>query len=231
MAISYKDYLAVHTTWTANQSFIKSGSILSQAVNGTESQAKDMKASLTQISDMKIISSSLSAQLKSCQEKLNAITNILPSMFSFKANLDACIEKLQAAIRAQRKRKFDNLTGTNDFSFLASNSLGLSWYKALDNITEMENSGRSSVLTPLSADQLRHFPVIKDSYHHMNLSGIPAEAIKKHYTLTHDTEVKEAVHQLVNVFPLLCVQCKHQYILIDYTELVFRPVIVYELLS
>lgn len=51
------------------------------------------------------------------------------------------------------------------------------------------------------------------------------------YSLLDDAMLKEAMEQLVNVFPLLCIVRGHHYILVDFTELVFRPNLVHDFLT
>lgn len=87
---------------------------------------------------MKIVSSNLTAQLKSCQEKLNKISSLLPIFFDTKQILEAIVPLLQGRIRAQRQRVSNGLTGSNEYVFSASNSVGLTWDAVIDKIFEAE---------------------------------------------------------------------------------------------
>ena len=60
------------------------------------------------------------------------------------------------AIRAQRQRSFNELTGSKEYIFSASNYVSLTWEDAVDKIYEAEYDG----LSPLNAQQLAIFPSI-----------------------------------------------------------------------
>lgn len=79
--------------------------------------------------------------------------------------------------------------------------------------------------------QLRAFPALKDSCHRSGLEAIPGYIVAQHYKLNDDDQMRMAVDVLLEVFPLLCVLQGGRRFLIDYTELVFRPNLVHDILT
>ena len=157
--------------------------------------------------------------------------SLLPCMFEFKHTMEEAIPTLQASVRAQKARKVKRLTGAGEYILVASNSLGLSWESAMSKLTEVESLGESSKIVPLSLQQLKAFPSIKDMCHHSGLRCIPRTVLQQQYDLKEDDTLKKVIQQLVDVFPLLGVVKGAQFVLIDYTELVFNPNVVHELLT
>ena len=150
---------------------------------------------------MKIVSSNLTVQLKSCQEKLNKISSLLPIFFDTKRILEAAIPLLQGCIRAQKQRSFNKLTGSNEYVFSASNSVSLTWDAAMNTIYETVG------LSPLNAQQLALFPLLKDKCYRSGLVCIPDYVICQEYDLDKDMKdtVSHVVHQLEEHFPVVCI--------------------------
>ncbi|XP_071504199.1 uncharacterized protein [Diadema antillarum] len=182
------------------------------------------------LAQLKVVSGNLGLQLKSCQQKLTKMLEMLPVLFNAKTALETAIDSLQASVRAQNARRFNRLTGNSEYKLLAGNSLGLSWEKAVEKITEMESNGDKSLFDPLNAMQLYSFPSLKDMCHRSDMLGIPGHVLAEHFKLT-DDNLKNAVDELLDMFPLLCVARGGHYVLLDYVELVFRPNLVYEVLT
>ena len=229
---SYKEYYSLLKTWQANQSFVKKGCKLSQKLNEVDENVKFLKSELIALSQIKILTTNLSVQLKSCQQKMNKMMEMLPIFFNTKKATETAIYSLQCALRAQRCRKFNKLTGDGEYHFISSNSLSLSWEAACEKIAELEcNDNLIGVFTPLTSAELKLFPGIKDRCHYLGFCGIPAQALLKHYQSLDYNTIKPAVYQLLDFFPLLCLEKGKQYVLVDYTELQFRPNLVHELLT
>lgn len=64
----------------------------------------------------------------------------------------------------------------------------------------------------------------------MNFCGVPSKVLIEQYDLAKDL-VREVVQQLVEFFPLLCVQIRESYVLVDLHELLFHPNFVHQLLT
>ena len=99
---------------------------------------------------------------------------------------------------------------------------------AIDSIAEAETKPG---MYPLTADQLRHFPTIKEQCHHVGLECIPVNVLQKEYDISNKQKLKEVAEQLVKFFPVLCVESAQFYILIDFTKMVFQPNIIHSLLT
>ena len=65
------------------------------------------------------------------------------------------------------------------------------------------------------------------------MGGIPGEVICQQYGIERDDNVKlkMVIDQLVESFPVLLIKSMHTFILLDYTELLFRPGLVHELVT
>ena len=226
VSASAKTYFTLRSTWDSIKSFTKSGSILSQKLHYAGTRVSDLKRGLLQLSELKVITGNLSVQLKSSQDKLNKMLFLLPVLFQSKEAMEDAVTNLQASVRAQKARKFNNKTGHGDYTLVSGNSLTLSWDKAEENIAEME----ASDFSPLTLTQVRAFPSIKDICHRQGMDAIPAFVIQEQFQLT-DDKVKDAVCQLVELFPLLLIQKGDNRVLLDFVELVFRPDIVHEVLN
>ena len=111
---------------------------------------------------------------------------------------------------------------------LPANSLTLTWDAATDGLDELEVS--AAPFSPLNVDQVRKFLLLRDSCHSAGMGCVPGEELKREYSLS-DEVVEDAAMQLIELFPLLGVQCGKRLVLVDYTELVFRPNLVHELLT
>lgn len=231
VSASYMTYSSAHIQWKDGQTFSKSTSTVSVAVTSANDEIETLKIGLKNLAETKVLTTNLSVQLRSCQEKLQKMMSLLPSLFSCKEAMEAAIPNLQGAVRAQKQRKFNKLTGNAQYTLISSNSLGLSWEDATEKISLIEESGDNRVFTPLSSEQLKHFLNIRDQCYQLDYCGIPAKALVEYYGLTETTKLKEAILQLVDVFPLLCVHSGTQYVLIDFHEMVFRPNMVAELLQ
>jgi len=184
-----------------------------------------LKANIKELYSMKIVSSNLTTQLKSCQEKLNKISSLLPIFFNTKQILEDAIPLLQACIRAQKQRSFNKLTGSKEYIFSASNCVTLTWEDAVDKIYEAEYDG----LSPLNAQQLAIFPSVKDKCHWNGLACIPDYVTCREYGIDKDMKdtVSQVIHQLEEHFPVVCGQ---RTVLIDYTEMVLYPGLVHEII-
>ena len=233
VAASYKDYSLHVTSWKKGQSFTKKGSKIGTLVITADKQLGILTTDLSDLAHIEVVTTTLTAQVKSAQEKLNKMLLLLPVMFSVKDALEKAIPKLQGGIRAQKQRKFDKLSGTGQFMFVGGRSMELSWEKCLGILAEVECSGRTeSAFTPLSADQLKTFPDVVKMCHRQGMCGIPSKIVFDHYKLALGNNVlRDIMYQLVDVFPLMCVERSSQYVLVDVTELVFRPGFVHDLLS
>ena len=228
---SAKIYYSLTLSWQENQSFVKRGSMVASKQSIAESKLADLSVGLIQLSKLKVSYGHLGLQLQSCQQKLNKMMSLLPCMFESKHTMEEAIPTLQASVRAQKARKVKRLTGAGEYILVASNSLGLSWESAMSKLTEVESLGESSKIVPLSLQQLKAFPSIKDMCHHSGLRCIPRTVLQQQYDLKEDDTLKKVIQQLVDVFPLLGVVKGAQFVLIDYTELVFNPNVVHELLT
>ena len=138
------------------------------------------------------MATNLTLQLQSCQAKLSKMTMLLPVFFDAKRTIEDIIPNLQGCIRAQKQRKFNKLTGGQQFVFLSNNSIGLTWDVAIDNLNEIEFS-YSGTLFPMNAGQLKLFPVIKDRCHQDGMACIPDWIVCQVYDI--DYSVKERVKE------------------------------------
>ena len=230
---SYKGYSSVHMAWTAGRSFSKKGSQLDVSVKEVDKHIAKLHAGLVELSNVKTVSNNLVLQLSSVQEKLNKMLALVPGFVDAKAAFERAIPGLQAAIRSQRQRKFDTLTGRSTYVFTGGNAIGLSWDQSLEKLIDVESKGKDEdVFTPLSADKLKSFPHIVDMCHRKGMCGIPGFVVAEHVQLNlADDAFRAVITQLLDVFPLLCVHSGSKYVLVDVTELVFRPGLVHELLT
>ena len=180
---------------------------------------------------MKIVSSNLTVQLKSCQEKLCKISSLLPIFFDTKRVLEEAIPLIQACVRAQKQRSFNKATGSNEYIFSASNSISLTWDAAVDCLHDAEMLDNNS-FSPLNVQQLALFPSIKDKCHWNGLCCIPDYVICQEYDLDKDMKdtVSQVIQQLEQHFPVVCVKNSQRYVLIDYTEMVFSPGLVHQVM-
>lgn len=226
IAASCKEYYTLCSTRQTMHHFSKANSLLSQKVHFADVKLADLKVDLIDLASLKIVAGNLSVQLKCCQEKLTKIMSLLPLLFDVKAAVDDAIGNLQCSVRAQKARKFNKKTGHGEYKFIASNSLTLTWQEAQEKINDMEPSSFS----PLTKNQVTAFPWIKDMCHHKGLEVMSECLIRDQFSLS-DDKVKDAINQLVELFPLLLIQKAGYRILLDYTELVFCPDIVHELLT
>ena len=153
---------------------------------------------------------------------------MLPVLFDAKTTLEDAIQLLQPAIRVQKHWQYNRQSGKPQYQFLASNFISLDWMSAIDSIAEVDTKPG---MHPLTADQLRHFPMIKDQCHHAELECIPGYVLQKEYDISNKQKLKEVAKQLMKFFSVLCVESAQAYILIDFTEMVFRPNIVHSLLT
>jgi hypothetical protein len=96
---------------------------------------------------------------------------MLPIFFDVKDDMEGAIPSIQACIRAQKQRKFNKLIGQTSYKLLVSNGLGMSWDNAIAKISDIGESGEK--FAPLSAGQVKLFPGIKDTRHHLGMWGCP----------------------------------------------------------
>ena len=211
-------------------SFTKKKSKIRPLLLAVDDYLGKLATGLLDIIQIKVVATNLNVQLKTVQEKLNML---LPVMFSTKEALEQVIPALQGANRAQRQRKYDKLSRSKQFNFVGGSAIELSWNKRLEKLAEVECSGRSEgIFTPLSADQLKTFPDVVMMCQRQGMCGIPSQVVLNHYKLAlGDTMLRDVMYQLVDVFPLMCVERGSQYVLVDVTELMFKPGFVYDLLS
>ena len=232
IAVSSKEYFYLFLTWKDNQTFVKSQSKVDEANTAVEKSLSDLKTGLLELSNMSVVTTTLAVQLRSCQEKLNKILSFLPNMFEAKSALERAIPYLQSCIHAQKQRKHCKLTGSGRYTFLASNSLGLSWKSAMDNISEVECS-LCSELSPLNAKQLQKLPLIRDKCYYMGMECISDFVLQRELCIA-DVDIctlRNVVNQIVEFFPVLCVEMGDKFILLDYTGLLLRPNIVHQLMT
>ena len=228
IASSHFKYSPLVKQWEGSASFRKSKSLVYSSVSETKIMIKKLRDELIELSDIKVVSKNLATQLQSCQQKMSKMLAMLPTFFSVKESIEKAVPLLQACIRSQKQRKFNKLTGQTMYKLFASNSLGMSWHDAMANIDDTEESGGQ--FFPLSAAQLKLFPSLKDACHHKGMCGIPSQLIITQYSIEVDI-VKEAVFQLLEFFPLLCVRKGKQYVLLDFTEIVLYPGLVHDILT
>lgn len=86
--------------------------------------------------------------------------------------------------------------------------------------------------SPLNVQQLALFPSIKDKCHWNGLCCIPDYVICQEYDLDKDMKdtMRQVIQQLEQHFPVVCVKSGQRYVLIDYTEMVFRPGLVHQVM-
>ena len=241
IAPSSSNYHKCKKEWIKQSSFVKKNSKIQINVDKADNFFMELRKSLIEISNIKIISNNLSVQLKSCQDKLTKILNIIPVLFNTKKALDNAIPYLQSALRAQKQRKFNKLKSGNEYNLLCSNTLGLSWDTALENMKELalnySKTGGGSCnnvnFYPLNLEQLETFPNLKDKCHHEGLNCIPGYIIAIEYNVPVGDvfQLKAIVHQLLEHFPLLCVNKNKHFVLLDYTEIIFNPGIISQVLT
>lgn len=231
VATNFKDYHQLLSAWRQNQKFVKSDSKVKQLTDDSEQRLSHLKLRLRELAQLRVTVTSLATQLRSCQEKLDKITSLIPPLLETKFSLEKSIPCLQDSIRAQKQRKFNKLVGSTDYYLVASNSIHLSWEASLDSISELETS--CSNLFPLTTEQLKSFPSLKDSCHRLGLGCMPSEIIGQHYDIEREDngKLKAVIDQLVESFPVLLLQKQHTLVLLDFTELQFRPGLVHELLT
>jgi hypothetical protein len=227
---SLKDYCLNVAEWKQLQSFSKTGSQVSQKYRTAESALKDLVVGLKELSSIKVVTGNLGVQLKSCQDKLNKMLGILPNMFDVKTALEQAIDSIRPCVRAQKQRKFNKLTGNSEYKLLCGNALGLTWEKAIECLSEMESESDDRHFVPLNLAQLLVFPTLKDSCHRTGMIGIPDFLVAQQYKLS-DSDIKPAFDILLDIFPLPCVQKGGHHVLVDFTELIFKPGVVHELLT
>ena len=156
VAEAFKDYYQLVTLWKQNQSFVKRESKVARLTEAAEKRLSDLKDGLLQLAQLKVTVTSLSAQLRSCHEKLAEITSLLPVLLEAKFSLERCIPCLYDSTRAQKPRKLNKLAGSGDYQLCASNSIHFSWEASLDSLSIIEHS--SFVPKPLNLEQLLMFP-------------------------------------------------------------------------
>ena len=162
---------------------------------------------------------------------------MLPIFYNTKDALEKAIPGLQSCIRAQKQRKFNKLRGDKDYTLICSNSLGMSWENAVENIHEVaflqNNSTTTSTVKflPLNFEQILSFPNFKNKCHHHGLMCLPGNLIAAEYGISTKTQLQDAVDELLEFFPLLCVKKSGHFILLDYTEMVFNLGLVGEVLT
>ena len=81
VAVSTNQYYDIVLVWKSKQSFVKQGSKVHVAYQNGEKVLSILKQNLRELCSMKIVSSNLTVQLKSCQEKLCKISSLLPIFF------------------------------------------------------------------------------------------------------------------------------------------------------
>ena len=197
VAVSTNQYFDLVTVWKSRQSFIKQGSKVHMAYQNGEKVLSILKQNLRELCGLKIVSCNLTIQLKSCQEKLSKTSSLLPIFFDTKCVLEETIPLIQACIRALKQRNFNKATGINEYVFSASNSIGLTWDVARDNLQDAEMLDNNLFL-PLNVQQLALFPSIKDKCHWNGLRCILDYVICQEYNLDKDMKstVSQAIHQL-----------------------------------
>jgi hypothetical protein len=230
LAVSYKDFISAFNQYQVGQSFVKADSVLRTVLDKANLEIEQIKQNLVELSAMTVLTTNLSVQIKSCQEKLLKMLALLPGLFSCKSILDNALMRVQSAVRAQKSRRLKKLTISSNYVIHVSNSLGLSWDEAIDKLCEVESIGGLQCLKPLSLEQMRYFINIRDLCTRMNFCGVPSKVLIEQYDLAKDL-VREVVQQLVEFFPLLCVQSGESYVLVDLHELLFHPNFVHQLLT
>lgn len=236
IAACSEEYHRVVTSWKEHQSFVKKESKVGTAVTTAERFLSELKTSLCEVANIKVVTTNLANQLKSSQEKLLKMLMMLPVVFNSKDALEQAIPLLHGCIRAQKQRKSHKLSCGHDYTVVCSNTLGLSWDCALENIEELElKSGATSSnvkFSPLNAEQLRFFTRLKDRCRHEGLICIPGVVLSKEYGILVDdkSRMQETVYQLIEFFPLLGVEKCGYFILLDYTEIVNNPGLVNQVL-
>ena len=164
VVVSVNEYFELLMQWKGHQSFVKKNSSICTKYFNVEKAMQSLKTGLTELTRMRVVATNLTLQLQSCQAKLSKMTLLLPAFFDAKRTIEDIIPNLQGCIRAQKQRKFNKLTGGQQFVFLSNNSIGLTWDVAIDNLNEIELSD-SATLFLLNAGQLKLFPAIKDRCH------------------------------------------------------------------
>ena len=153
-----------------------------------------LKQKLQELCDIKVLTSSLSIQIRSCQEKLIKMLEMLPCLFSSKSAMEEALKSLQTSIRAKKHRKFKNMTAV-DYTIHASNSLGLSWSEVVDKIVEAETGSEGHYFNPLTSEQLKNFVNIQDHCYQMNYCGIPGKRVLCEEYRIQEALLKVAIQQ------------------------------------
>jgi len=221
VAVTANKYCDLVSTWKGKQAFVKKESKMHKVHHDMLKVLKKIK----KLCSMKIVSSNLTAQLKSCQEKTEQdyFHQCCQSFLTQKGfwRMHA-IPLLQGCI-AQRQRNFNKLTGSKEYMFSANNSVSPTWDVAVDKIYEAELLGNNS-LSPLNGQQLAHH--LKISATEVDwLVDIPDYVIRHEYDLDKNMKdaVSQVIHQLEEHFPVVCIKSGQRSVLIDYTEMVFKP--------
>lgn len=231
VAVSANQYFDLVTVWKCKQSFIKQGSKVHTTYQNGEKILTSLKQNLRELCSMKVVSSNLTLQLKSCQEKLCKISSLLPIFFDTKRALEEAIPLIQACIRSQKQRSFNKATASNEYIFSASNCITLTWDAAVDCLHEAEVLN-DKPFSPLTVQQLALFSSIKDKCHWNGLCCIPDYVICHEYNL--DINMKDAIGQVIQQleqqFPVVSVKSGERHVLIDYTEMIFNPGLVHQVM-
>ena len=222
---SINKYFELSMQWKGHQSFVKKNSSICTKYFNVKKAMQSLKTGLIELTKMRVVATNLTLQLQSCQAKLSKMVLLYSAFFDAKCAIEDIIPNLQGCIRAQKQRKFNKLTGGQQFVF------ALTWDVAIDNVNERELSN-SATLFPLNAGQLQLFPAIKDRCHKDGMACIPNWIVCQVYDINYSMKerVKETIYRLIDHLPLVGIEKRH-YVLIDYCEMIFHPSMVHEMMS
>lgn len=145
--------------------------------------------------------------------------------------MESVISRLQAAIRAKKSRGFKKQTMVDEFKIFCDNSCQLTWDTANENIQRMSEKSQL-IFAPKSVESMHKFSEFCEAWNSSGNKFMTHQAIVEHFPeLKLDEHVPAMVKQLTTYFPLLCVQSGSQRIIIDIHEMVWSPLLIYEIFT